>query len=256
MPVCDKSDYLAGKTALVTGGAQRLGAATVRALAAEGANVVIHYNRSQAPAERLAHDIQEGGTDAWTLRADLARSEEVDSLIPRSLEVSGKLDILINNASIFPADSVSNVKIEDLVRNIRVNAWAPFVLSRSFARHANHGAIVNFLDTRVADYDWKHVSYILSKNMLGLLTRMTALEFAPNVRVNAVAPGLILPPPGKDESYLEAMKDTVPLKRHGGAEDTVAAVLFLLRSEFVTGQVVYVDGGRHLMEYASGQNPD
>ncbi len=250
------TNSLAGKTALVTGGALRLGAATVRALAAESANVVIHYNRSQEPAEQLAQQLPAGSASAWTVQADLSRPEEVDALMPRALELSGQLDILINNASIFPADSLSEMKIEDLLTNIRVNAWAPFALSRSFARQAKRGAIVNFLDTRVADYDWKHVSYIASKTMLELWTRMTALEFAPNIRVNAVAPGLILPPPGEDESYLEAMKDTVPLRRHGSAEDVVAAVLFLLRSEFVTGQLIYVDGGRHLMEYRRGQNPD
>lgn len=250
------TNSLAGKTALVTGGALRLGAATVRALAAEGANVVIHYNRSQAPAEQLAQEVREGGTSVWTLQANLEQLDEVEALIPMAKEPAGKLDILINSASIFPADSLSEMKIEDLLRNIRVNAWAPFALSRSFALHAKRGAIVNFLDTRVAGYDWKHASYIASKSMLELWTRMMALKFAPNIRVNAVAPGLILPPPGKDESYLDAMKDTVPLKRYGGAEDIVAAVLFLLRSEFVTGQLIYVDGGRHLMEYTRGQNPD
>jgi NAD(P)-dependent dehydrogenase (short-subunit alcohol dehydrogenase family) len=250
------TNSLAGKTALVTGGALRLGAATVRALAAEGAHVVIHYNRSQAPAEQLAQELQKDGTSAWIVKADLEKPEDVDALIPRALELSGQLDILVNNASIFSPDTLMEATFEDVVQNLHVNAWAPLALSRSFARHAKRGAIVNFLDTRVADYDWKHFSYIASKHLLELWTRMTALAFAPNIRVNAVAPGLILPPPGRDEAYLEAMKDTLPLKRYGGAEDIVAAVLFLLHSEFVTGQVIYVDGGRHLMEHASGQNPD
>jgi NAD(P)-dependent dehydrogenase (short-subunit alcohol dehydrogenase family) len=219
---------LAGKTALMTGGAQRLGAATGRALAAEGASVVIHYNRSRAPAEQLAQELQKSDTSAWIVKADLEKPEEVGALIPRALDLSGQLDILVNNASIFSPDTLMEATFENVVQNLRVNAWAPLALSRSFARHAKRGAIVNFLDTRVADYDWKHFSYIVSKNVLELWTRMTALEFAPSIRVNAVAPGLILPPPGKDEAYLEAM----------------------------TGQVIYVDGGRHLMEHASGQNPD
>ncbi len=250
------TNSLAGKTALVTGGAQRLGAAIARALSGEGASVVIHYNRSHGPAERLAQELEAAGTSAWVVKADLGKSEEVDALIPRALELSGPLDILVNNASIFSPDTLMEATFEDVVQNLRVNAWAPLALSRSFARHAKRGAIVNFLDTRVADYDWRHFSYIASKNVLELWTRMTALEFAPEIRVNAVAPGLILPPPGEDEAYLRAMKDTVPLKRHGGAEDIARAVIFLLHSDFVTGQVIYVDGGRHLMEYASGQNPD
>jgi NAD(P)-dependent dehydrogenase (short-subunit alcohol dehydrogenase family) len=247
-------DSLAGKTALVTGGALRLGAAVARALAGEGADVVVHYGRSQAAAEALVQEVRAGGVSAWSLQADLMRQEEVDAVIPRALDLAEQLDILVNSASIFSPDTLMEATLDDLLQNLRVNAWAPLALSRSFARHAKRGDILNFLDSRVADYDWKHFSYIASKNALELWTRMTALEFAPSIRVNAVAPGLILPPPGKDEAYLQAMRNTVPLKRHGGAEDIVAAVLFLLHSQFVTGQVIYVDGGRHLMEYESGQD--
>lgn len=250
------TDSLSGKTALVTGGALRLGAAIVRALASEGANVVIHYNRSHGPAKQLMQEVRDASTSAWVVKAGLEKPEDVDTLIPRALELSGQLDILVNNAAIFSPDTLMEATFDDVVQNVRVNAWAPLALSRSFAHHTKRGAIVNFLDTRVAGYDWKHFSYIASKDLLELWTRMMALEFAPGIRVNAIAPGLILPPPGKDKAYLEAMQDTVPLRQHGGAEDIVRAVLFLLHSEFVTGQVVYVDGGRHLMEYASGQDPD
>jgi pteridine reductase len=246
------SQSLAGRTALVTGAARRLGRATARALASEGANVIVHYGRSEAEAEGLAAELREGGREAWTLRADLERGEEVEALIPRALEQAGGLQVLVNNASIFPASSLAEANLESLMRNIQVNAWAPFELSRSFAEHAKRGAIVNFLDTRVAGYDWKHVEYILSKRMLAALTEMAAVQFAPDITVNAVAPGLILPPPGKDESYLEALADTVPLKRHGDAEDIADAVLFLVKSDYVTGQVIYVDGGRHLLEGGSG----
>ncbi|MFW6158915.1 MAG: SDR family oxidoreductase, partial [Planctomycetota bacterium] len=108
------------------------------------------------------------------------------------------------------------------------------------------GAIVNFLDTRVVAYDREHVAYHLSKRMLFSLTRMMALEFAPAVRVNAVAPGLILPPPGRDRAYLERLKSSNPLNRVGTLGQVTEAVLFLLGNEFVTGQVVFVDGGQHM----------
>ena len=248
--------FLEGKTALVTGAAVRLGRATAVGLASAGARLVIHYGRSAQAAQELAQEIAGNGTQAWPLQADLERAEELESLVPRALELTGGLDILVNNASIFPADSLKELELGNVVHSIQVNAWAPFVLSRSFAQHVERGQIVNFLDTRVAGYDWKHVSYIISKNVLALLTRMTALELAPDIAVNAVAPGLILPPPGKDESHLEALKHTVPLKRRGDAEGVVDAVLFLLKSDFITGQVIYVDGGRHLMEYPSGSDPD
>jgi NAD(P)-dependent dehydrogenase (short-subunit alcohol dehydrogenase family) len=129
---------------------------------------------------------------------------------------------------------------------MQINAWAPLVLGRDFARVAGKGKIINLLDTRLCGYDFKHVSYILSKHSLYVLTRMMALEFAPGITVNAVSPGLILPPPGKDADYLLELARTLPLAMHGGPEDIVEAVLFLLRSDFITGQVINVDGGRHL----------
>ena len=131
--------------------------------------------------------------------------------------------------------------------NVRINAWAPFVLSKAVADQGIPASIVNFLDTRMLDHDSKHVSYHLSKRMLFTLTRMTALEFAPRVRVNGVAPGLVLPPPGHDTSYLKALAHTNPLNAHGAAEDVARAVVFLFESPFITGQVIYVDGGRHML---------
>ena len=131
--------------------------------------------------------------------------------------------------------------------NVNVNALAPFLLSRAFAAQQREGCIINFLDTRIMDYDKTHVSYHLSKRMLFSITRMMALEFAPKVRVNAIAPGLILPPEGKDETYLQDLAPSNPLQTYGGPGDIVEAVLFLLRGRYITGQVVYVDGGRHML---------
>jgi NAD(P)-dependent dehydrogenase (short-subunit alcohol dehydrogenase family) len=116
------------------------------------------------------------------------------------------------------------------------------------------GKIINLLDTNISGHDRTHVAYIVSKQMLASLTKICALEFAPGITVNGVAPGLILPPNGKDETYLENLSKTVPLKRHGAPEDVSEAALYLLKSDFVTGQVVYVDGGRHLLEDGNGQN--
>lgn len=241
------SRLLADTTALVTGAALRLGRAVSLALADEGANVVVHYGTSSAEAEQVAEEIRARGPAARTVQADLADPEQVESLVPRALELTGSLGLLINNASTFPADSLSDMQRRTLIRCMDVNTWAPLALSRAFASHAGRGAILNFLDTRVAGYDWKHVSYIVSKDALALLTRMLALELAPDISVNAVAPGLILPPPGEDETYLDRLAYTVPLRRHGSSNDIVEAVLYLLKSEFVTGQVLYVDGGRHLV---------
>jgi NAD(P)-dependent dehydrogenase (short-subunit alcohol dehydrogenase family) len=126
------------------------------------------------------------------------------------------------------------------------------VLSREFARLAGHGKIINLLDTRIVGDDRSHVAYILSKQVFALLMNRMAVEFAPRITVNGVAPGLILPPAGKDESYLEDLARTIPLKRHGDPADIADAVLYLLNSDFVAGQVIFVDGGRHLMEQKRG----
>ncbi|MHB9134516.1 MAG: SDR family oxidoreductase [Armatimonadota bacterium] len=246
---------LQGKTALITGAGQRLGRASALALAADGANIVIHYRRSVEEARQLQHAVEDLGVRAWTVQADLAEAAGYESLIDHALEVAGFLDILVNNASIFPTDRLGDITLDSVVSNLEINAWAPFILSREFARQVKKGTIINMLDSRLTGYDWTHVSYYLSKQMLAVLTRMTALQFAPDITVNAVAPGLVLPPPGGDESYLTERIGTVPLKRHGEATDVAQAVLFLARSAFITGQVIFVDGGRHLLEYSSGSNP-
>jgi NAD(P)-dependent dehydrogenase (short-subunit alcohol dehydrogenase family) len=241
-----------GKTALVTGAAKRIGRATALALADEGSNVVVHYNSSPEEADELARELRAKGVNSWTVRADFEKPEEYETLIQRAFDIAGSLDILVNNASIFPVDKIEDVQFDSVVSNVRINAWVPFVLSRAFAHTLGHGKIVNMVDSRVTGYDWSHVAYIWSKHMLAAITRMIALDFAPNITVNAVAPGLILPPPGKDMSYLERLKDTVPLKRYGDPEDIADAIVFLLESDFITGEVIYVDGGRHLKEFTNG----
>lgn len=243
------SAQLAGKTALVTGAAKRIGRATALALATERVHVVLHYGRSEDEAEQVAARARALGVGAWTIQADLGTPDGAESLIPKALEAAGPLDILVNNASIFTESRIGDLSVEDLARNIQVNAVAPLLIARAFARQDRPGmwgAILNFLDARVVEYDAQHAAYHISKRMLYTLTRMMALEFAPRVRVNAVAPGLILPPPGKDASYLETLASTNPLHRVGTVEEITDAALFLLRSGFVTGQVIYVDGGRHL----------
>lgn len=241
-----------GKTALITGAAKRIGRAIALTLATAGVNVVVHYNTSAKEAEDLSSEIIQLGVKSWAIGADFTKPEEYETLIDRTLETAGSLDFLVNNASIFPTEKIDDVTYESAVENFQVNAWVPFTLSRTFNSRLGRGKIVNLIDSRVSGYDWTHVGYIWSKNVLAVMTRMIALEFAPNVTVNGVSPGLILPPPGKDESYLERLKDTVPLKRYGGAEDIADAVLFLLKSDFLTGEVIYVDGGRHLKEYTNG----
>jgi NAD(P)-dependent dehydrogenase (short-subunit alcohol dehydrogenase family) len=242
------ASWLAGKTALVTGAARRIGRAVSLALAASGSNVVVHHSRSVRDAEALVSEISRHGVGATALQANLGEPEEAEALVALAEERVGHLDVLVNNASVFEPETLETAALDHLVRSVKVNAWAPFVLTRAFARRSGQGRVVNLLDSRVSGLDLAHVGYILSKHLLAVLTRMTAVAFAPGLTVNAVAPGLILPPPGEDEAYLARLARGLPLKRHGGPEDIARAVLFLLESDFVTGQVLFVDGGRHLLE--------
>ncbi len=243
---------LTGKKALVTGAARRLGRECALALAREGADVVVHFGSSRDEAEETVRLAKECGVEAYSVSADLADPDQLKPLIARALDLAGGLDILVNNASTFAEADFREFGLEDLHKSIAVNAWAPFALGREFAKLAGAGAIVNFLDTRVSGYDWKHPAYHAAKTLLELFTREMAVEFAPGVRVNAVAPGLILPPEGKDESYLEGLKGSTLLQKYGSAEDVAAAVVFLLKSDFITGHTVFVDGGRHLRGPAIG----
>jgi NAD(P)-dependent dehydrogenase (short-subunit alcohol dehydrogenase family) len=239
-------ESIEGKTALVTGAAKRLGCATALALASEGAHVALHYGQSADEAEQTAEAVRSHGVRAWTFQADLANTGDVQDLSQRVEAEAGPVDILINSASIFPESDLESFTPEALFDNIRVNTLAPLVLARALHATGRCGTVVNYLDCMIADYDRKHVAYHLSKRMLQDLTRMMAVEFGPNLRVNGVAPGLVLPPVGKDESYLADLASSNPLNAYGCAEDVTAATVFLLQSDFVTGQVVYVDGGRHL----------
>jgi NAD(P)-dependent dehydrogenase (short-subunit alcohol dehydrogenase family) len=242
----DRHEFLSGRTALVTGAGRRLGKAVATALADAGADVVVHYHRSAEEAAAVASRIASAGRRAWTLQADLADPAAAASLMARAVAAAGGVDILVNSASVFGPSTVLDFTPQELAANVQVNAMAPLQLCRAFAAQQRPGDIVNFLDARVADYDKAHAAYHLSKRMLLAVTRMLALELAPRVKVNAVAPGLILPPPGTEEGYLADHAHTNPLHRHGTAEDITGAVLFLLRNGFVTGQVIYVDGGRHM----------
>lgn len=235
-----------GKTALITGAARRIGRAVALALAQQGAHIIIHYHTSQKEAQRTAEDVRSYGVNAWAVQTDLndlARVETLISTLPAEITT---VDILINSASIFPNDGVMGFSATDFRQNMTVNALAPLWLARAFAQQTQAGAIINFLDTRILDYDEKHAAYHLSKRTLFTTTRMLSRELAPGIRVNGVAPGLILPPPGESQSYLEQFRDSNPLYRIGTLEDITETVLFLLRSDFITGQIIYVDGGRHV----------
>ena len=234
------------KVALVTGGARRIGEAVCRALARSGYSIALHYGTSGAAAEQTAGRISKDGGVCATFACDLANGHATGDLVPAVLEEFGRLDVLVNNASIFEKSSLESGSLESWDRHFAVNLKAPYVLMRSFARCAKEGSIINILDTHIVRNNTSHAAYLLSKKTLAELTKMAAVEFAPRIRVNAVAPGLILPPGSQTDGYLDRLAKQIPLQRKGKVENIVHAVLFLLESDYVTGQVIFEDWGEHL----------
>jgi pteridine reductase len=239
------------RTYLITGAAKRIGRAIAISAAERGNTVIVHYNSSKDDAEAFAGELQAMGAKAFTVQADLANPDTVSGLIDRAAALAGPIDVLVNSASIFTNSSLLDFTWDDLATQLRLNAFAPLVLARAFAAGRPGAAvprpvIINLLDTRITSYDKDHAAYHLSKRLLTDLTKMLALELAPRIRVNAVAPGLILPPADKDPEYLRQLSSTNALKDIGSPEQIAAAVTFLVETEFITGQIIFVDGGRHL----------
>jgi len=225
---------LSGRRALVTGGAVRIGRVVVEALQAQGAEVVVHYCNSKAAAEQLS---------PHTVYADLENPDECATLVERA----GNPEILINNASIFTKDSLAASTPERVRREFQINLFAPVQLTRAFAAHAAEGAVVNLLDRRVRCHDTSCVPYLLSKKSLEEFTRLAALEYAPGIRVNAVAPGPGLPPPGSSAGSARELAGCIPLEELPTPVQIAQAVLFLLQADAITGQTLFVDGGQHLL---------
>lgn len=237
---------ISGLTSLVTGASRRIGRTISLALAEAGSNLVIHYHNSSSEAEALAGEIRSMGRKVWLSRHNLADSEATSDWFESISGKVGGIDILVNSASEYLKDSYENLNPEKLCRSMALHLCSPVAMIRSMQQSGRVGTIVNILDTRVVSGDMAHVSYHLGKSALFTATSELALKMAPKLRINAVAPGIILPPEGQDESWLERLKTTTPLQVYGNPRDVADAVLYLCRADFVTGQTLFVDGGRHL----------
>ena len=240
--------------ALVTGAGQRLGRATALELARAHWGVVVHYRNSSAKAEAVAAEARAISGAAVTVRADLDRAAERATLIQHAIEAAGApLTALVNCAAIFEHDTIASLSEEALQRHIAINAYTPALLAREFYQRlpeGARGAVVNFLDFKLANPYPDHFSYTLSKYALAGATELMARAMAPRVRVNAVAPGYVLPAPGQAEADFLRLKDDTPLERGPTPEEVAGAVRFLIENEAITGQTIYVDAGRRFRTYA------
>lgn len=234
------------KAALVTGGAQRIGAEIVKKLAENGYNIALHYNSSYKNARDIKEEIELMGAKCNLFQCDFNDEKKLTLLIKQVEKVFPELSLLINNASIFIRSKTIDTELDIFNKIFNSNFKAPYILSRDFAKIAKKGNIINIIDTKIAKNDFLYSAYTLSKKILKDLTLMTAKEFAPSIRVNGIAPGVILLPIDKKGDYLKKLAKKVPLKKKGEITDVISALEFLLNNNYITGQIIYVSGGQHL----------
>jgi NAD(P)-dependent dehydrogenase (short-subunit alcohol dehydrogenase family) len=239
------------QSALITGASKRVGKAIAGHLAEKGWNIAIHFNSSEEPAEVLVNELtaKYHQQKFQSFKTNLSNIDEVIKLIPKVLEDFGEIHLLINNASVFDASYLKLTQPELFDEQINVNLKAPFFLSRDFANLCKKGNIINFVDTRITSNKSNFAAYSLSKKGLWDLTKMAALELAPDIRVNAIAPGVTLAPEEKDETYLLNLAQNIPMKKPGGLDPIIKSLDFILENDHLTGQLIFADGGENL-----GQN--
>ncbi|MGQ0764072.1 MAG: SDR family oxidoreductase [Gemmatimonadota bacterium] len=235
------------KTALVTGGALRLGAAMVRRLATRGWRVALHYNSSAEEAARLAEELRAGGAAIDLHQADLSRADAPDVLVDEVLTAAGSLDLLVNSAASFVRTPLPELTPEVWDSIFNVNLRAPFFLAMAASRVMKDGAqIINFGDVAAFEVWPAYLPHALAKGGVLHFTRSLAQLFAPRVRVNAISPGVVLLPEGFDNAEAVKLATATPLRRNGSPDDVVRALEYLIDATFVTGEVLVVDGGRRI----------
>ncbi len=242
------NNTLHGKTILITGSTRRVGKIFALACARAGADVVIHHGHSEEEAEEVRAAIVGLGRRAWVYQADLSDSSQAEKLIPL-INKSTPLHGLVNSAAIFASLSLETTSAEDWEQHLAINLTAPFLLSQAFARQAPQEArILNILDWRALRPGADHFPYTISKSALAALTKSSAVALAPKVIVNGLAMGAILPPSDADRKTKPDIINNVPAGRWAEENEVAEALLFLLTCPpYITGEIMYLDGGRHLV---------
>jgi len=239
---------LAGQTILITGAARRLGQVMALAAARCGADLILHHAQAPLQANEVADQINSLGRKAWILEADLTIPAEVNGLFESAFKLAS-ISALINNAAIFKPIDLAHTTLEDWNEHLQVNLTAPFVLSKAFAGQPNAplpGRIINILDWRALRPGKDHFPYTISKAALAAMTKTLALALAPNIMVNGLALGAILPPEGEEVS--PNLIKNVPMQRWSTLEELGNLTTYLLTSPaYITGEIIHLDGGRHLV---------
>ncbi len=237
-----------GRVALVTGAGKRLGQAFARALAGRGFTLALHYNASRDGAEALRTEIVAAGGRAECFGADLGSAHAARALAGRVVDTFGRLDVLVNSAAVMHQVQFESTVPELYDEVLNLNLRAPFFVAQGAAGalRSARGVVINMADLGGIQPWPGFAAHSLSKAGVVMLTKVLALSLAPDVRVNAIAPGAVLVPESFTPGERERLARDTPLKRLGDPKDAVGVLLFLIESEFVTGEVILVDGGRHL----------
>lgn len=238
--------------ALVTGGAVRLGRAIALALAGAGYDIALHYGRSAAAAAQTADEIRALGAACWSYSLDLRDAEAIPGMVAAARAALPGLCVLVNSASAYAQAPIGATTAALFDEQLAVNLRAPFFLTQAFAREVGRGHVINIIDNKVGFNQFQYAAYLLAKKGLAELTRMAAVELAPAIQVNGVAPGVVLPAGTRSPEYVAWRVSGIPLRRQGAVEDITGAIRYLLASPFVTGQILTVDGGEALTNI--GQN--
>ena len=233
---------------LITGAACRIGRAIALALAARGAGIIVHYNHSREEALSLLNQLE--GTGHSAISCDFTDWAQVSELIPELCRRGTAPTALVNNASVYTRTPFSDATPEESERCMRVNFHAPFELMRQFRNCCGKGAIVNLTDQRTAYPDPATGIYGIAKKALQQAAEAAALDWAPDIRVNCVAPGIVLPPPGKSWKGMQPLLEKIPLRQRTTEEEIAQAVIFCLESPYLTGQTLFADGGLHLLGHS------
>lgn len=247
-----KSKKMSKGTALVTGGAIRLGKVFSKALAEAGYNIAIHYNSSSEAASETAELCRQTGVECEIFQFDFNQADGVGELITRVYKRFPDLNVLINSASVYDQASMMETTEDVLEKQFKVNLMTPYFLTKAFAKQCKTGSVINIIDNKIAFNQYQYSAYLLSKKSLAEFTKLAALELAPAIRVNALAPGVVLPAGERTQDYIDWRVRGIPVQRQGTTENIIQALRYLLDNDFICGQVLTVDGGESLTN--TGQN--
>jgi pteridine reductase len=237
----------ARRVALVTGAGQRVGRAIAESLSARGWDIAAHYRESASGADELVAAVRKGGGNAEAFAADLTGPTASDSLVEAVHAKFGQLDLLVNSAAGMVRTPIGGISAADFDAIVALNLRAPFLLSQAASRVMRDGAaIVNIADHMGVEPWPDFAVHGIAKAGVMAMTRHLAAAFAPKIRVNAIAPGFVLAPPGSDAAFAEKFADETPLKRLGSPADVADAVCYFVDAQYVTGETLFVDGGRRV----------